>query len=115
MSVSQTILCVSLSDQICLNGIIHSINISYNTTFRFLCRYICSRINVSLKSLALSSSAFWLGGMASLIISLLEEMLESRLLMFSGMFFSMRGDNYSAGGRTAICCWVSCTVYSFRL
>ena len=53
--------------------------------------------------------------MASLKISLLEEMFESRLLMLSGMFFFNAGDDYSAGGRTAIYCWVSCTVYSFRL
>ena len=48
--------------------------------------------------------------MASLKISLLEEMFESRLLMFSGMFFfNAGGDDYSAGGRTAIYCWVSTT------
>ena len=48
---------------------------------------VCPGLNVNLKSQPLSSSAFWLGGIASLKLSLLEEMLESRLLMFSGMFF----------------------------
>ena len=47
------------------------------------------------------------GGIASLKTFLLDEMLVSRLLMFSGMFFSSAGGDCFLGVRRGFCCWVS--------
>ena len=37
---------------------------------------------------------------------LLDDMLVSRLLMFSGMFFSSAGGDCFLGVRRGFCCWV---------
>ena len=47
---------------------------------------------MSLKLYPLSSSAFWRWGMASSKTCWLNEMHDSLLLMFSGMYFSKTGE-----------------------
>ena len=84
------------------------------TKWLFFCDFCCALAVGCMWACGCSRSrhgAFWYGGIASLKTFLLDEMLVSRLLMFSGLFFSSAGDCF-LGVRRGFCCWVSWRVYT---